>query len=123
MLPEDRDAAAVWDIIKAGGLIRDFVEGMDASAFRQDPKTHFAVIAQIQIIGEATKRLSESFRVRHSSIPWREMAGMRDVLIHAYDRTDLDQIWSVAVRDVPELLAYLEPLLPLDDGAEDLHSQ
>lgn len=116
MLPDDRDLAALWDIHRACSLAQQFVQEQDREAFVQDAMCHFAVIAQIQIIGEATKRLSDAFREVHPDIPWAEMAGMRDVLIHLYDKVDLDEVWLVVTRDIPYLLSKLEVLLPDKDG-------
>lgn len=63
------------------------------------------------VIGEATKRLSDEFRSENSEIQWRLMAGMRDILIHAYDTVDIDEVWKTATKDVPELLSKIQPLL------------
>jgi len=82
MQPEGRDVVTLWDILKASRLIQNFIEGQDRAYFDHTPMCHFAVIAQIEIIGEATKRLSNDFRAAHSSIPWKDIAGMRDILIH-----------------------------------------
>lgn len=63
-------------------------------------KDHFqdAVIRSLEILGEATKRLSPEFRLLHPDLPWRAMAGMRDVLIHAYDQVDLEEVWMAYQR-------------------------
>ena len=66
---------------------------------------------RISIIGEATKRLSDDFRAQHAEVPWKEMAGMRDVIIHDYDEVDLDEVWTVIRENLPQLLADLEPLV------------
>lgn len=65
----------------------------------------------------AAKWLSSRFRDSHAGIPWRQMCGMRDVLIHAYDQVDLGRVWLTATTSVPELSAYLKPLLPPCDSA------
>jgi uncharacterized protein with HEPN domain len=70
-----------------------------------------AVIRQLEIVGEATKRLSEPFRTNHPDIPWQKMAGMRDILIHAYDAVDLDEVWNASTRSIPQLIERLEPLV------------
>jgi len=71
-----------------------------------------AILDQITIIGEATKRLSQPFRQQHPEIPWRDIAGMRDVIVHEYDQVDLDVVWDVIQNRLPELLTLLQPLLP-----------
>jgi uncharacterized protein with HEPN domain len=55
-------------------------------------------------MGEATKRLSPEFRKNHPEIPWRQMAGMRDILIHNYDDLDLDTVWNVATKSIAPLI-------------------
>jgi uncharacterized protein with HEPN domain len=70
------------------------------------------VLHQLLVIGEATKRLSRDFRASHPGIPWTQMSGMRDHLIHGYDDVDLSEVWSTATVDVPKLLAEIEPLVP-----------
>ena len=107
-----RDEASLLDIARAARLVIEFKQGLDKAAFIQDFKTQSAVLHQLMVIGEAVKRLSPDFRIRHPEIPWSLIAGMRDKLIHGYDIVDLDQVWRTAVVDVPDLLSVLEPLLP-----------
>jgi len=109
-----RDAATLLDIVRAARLILEFRQGMDRDAFLRDPKTQSAILHQLLIVGESVKRLSNEFRSRHQEIPFRLIAGMRDKLIHHYDAEDLEEVWRVAERDIPQLLAALEPLLPTE---------
>lgn len=66
---------------------------------------------QIIIIGEAVKRLSTEFRQNHPTIPWKFIAGMRDRITHGYFEVDLEEVWNTVQKDLPELVAYLKPLI------------
>jgi len=120
MPPErfDRDRTSLLDIRIAAGRILQFVSGLDREAFREDLKTRSAVLHQLLVIGEATKRLSDGFRRAHPAIPWAAMAGMRDRLIHEYDEVDLEEVWRTASLDVPQLLEDVSALIPRDEGEQ-----
>jgi len=107
-----RDDATLVDIARAARLTRDFVEGIDQSAFQEDLKTQSAVLHQLLILGEAAKRLSQEFRNAHAQIPWPLVTGMRDKLIHHYEAVDLAVVWNTIQKDLPALLAFVTPLLP-----------
>jgi uncharacterized protein with HEPN domain len=107
-----RDDATLLDIAKAARLVSAFIEGMTKETFLDDIKTESSVLYQLAVIGEAVKRLSQEFRTQHPDIPWQLIAGMRDHLIHSYDAVDWDEVWKTATKDVPDLLAKIEPLLP-----------
>ena len=70
-----------------------------------------AIIRQLEIIGEATKRLSKGLRSRHSEVPWRRMARLRDVLIHDYFGVDLAAVWEITQKDLPQLKGSIEKIL------------
>ncbi len=110
-----RDPAYLIDILQAARLVQIGVEGVSKEALARDWMRLSAVTRQIEIMGEATKRLSKNFKEAHPEIPWRKMAGMRDVLIHAYDNLDIDDIWDTAKEDVPQLVARIEPLITAED--------
>jgi uncharacterized protein with HEPN domain len=106
-----RDPESLIDIITALRRILRYTNGIDRIALENNDEKLSAVLYQITIIGEATKRLSPSLRQQHTEIPWREMAGMRDVIVHEYDQLDFAVIWDVVHNKLPELLTLLEPLL------------
>ncbi len=80
-------------------------------AFLSDPKTQDAVVRNLEVIGEAVKNLSDGFKAGHKNIPWRRIAGMRDKMIHEYFGVDLELVWDVAARELPNLKREIEGLL------------
>jgi uncharacterized protein with HEPN domain len=106
-----RDDAVALDVLRAARLASEFVGGLDRTAFEDDLKTQSAVLHQLLLIGEAVKRLSEEYRSRHPQIPWKQMAGMRDVLIHQYDDVDLDEVWRTVKQELPRLIVLLEKIV------------
>ena len=108
----ERDDATLLDVDKAGRLVRTFIRGFKKKTFLEDIKTQSSVLYQLTIIGEAVKRLSPEFRNTHPDIPWSQIAGMRDHLIHGYDIIDWEEVWNTATKDVPALLSNIKSLLP-----------
>jgi uncharacterized protein with HEPN domain len=107
-----RDDATLLDIVNATRLVVEWTTGLEKDAFLTDRKTQSALERQLEILGEATKRLSMTFRDQHPHIPWRQIAGLRDILIHRYDDVNLDLLWETVAVAIPNLLASLEGLLP-----------
>lgn len=112
MRPEDRDAAYLWDMREAARTTRGLVAGMDLAAFLEDRRTQLAVERALELVGEAARRVSPSFREAHPGLPWRAIVGLRNVLAHDYGEVDPSRVYAVATRDVPALLSALETLLP-----------
>jgi uncharacterized protein with HEPN domain len=107
-----RDDATILDILRAARRAVAFKHGIRKRSFMHDEKSQSAIVHQLLVLGEATKRLSAGFRAHHPEIPWRMMAGMRDTLIHEYDEVDLEEVWKTVTVDLPRLIAQLEPLAP-----------
>lgn len=99
----ENDQASLFDIRDAALAIGEFLQDIDHDKFIEDRKTQSAVIHQLLIIGEAVKRLSEELRANQTEIPWPLIARTRDILIHHYEGVDLEEVWRIAVNDLPEL--------------------
>ena len=112
-----KDKATLLDILKAAHLAIEFRESMNKAAFLGDQKTQASVLHQLLILGEAVKRLSGDFRERHTEIPWKTMAGMRDNLIHAYNDVDIEEVWKTLTVDLPQIISQIEPLVPPEEEA------
>jgi uncharacterized protein with HEPN domain len=111
-----REPAYLLDILYSARLIQDFTQGVSKEDFESDILRQDAIMRRIEIIGEASRRLSDEFRANHPEIPWKSMAGMRSRLIHNYDDVDLNQVWDVVQQDIPALIAQISPLVPPDDS-------
>lgn len=108
----NQDKSYLLDIAKLCRTILRLTDGMNETEFYADERTQLAVLYEITIIGEVVKRLSNDFRQCHREIQWRQIAGMRDRLVHDYDEVNLDLVWQVIENFIPELLDYITPLLP-----------
>ena len=80
-----------------------FVEGLSDETFKGDDKTQYAVIRALTIIGEAVKKIPNSVQNRYPDVPWKMMAGMRDIVIHEYFRVDLKRVFETVRQDLPPL--------------------
>ncbi|MEL6489457.1 MAG: DUF86 domain-containing protein [Cyanobacteria bacterium J06621_3] len=110
-MPRNRDLQWLIDIEEAANKAVRFLQTTSSKAtFADDEKTQSAVIFQLLIIGETTKRLSKEVRHQYPDIPWSLMAGMRDNMIHEYDDIDIDQVWKTVKSDIPILLTDLSSI-------------
>jgi len=91
------------DIIENIVLIENSTKGASKNLFRFDADKRDATLRRLEIIGEAVKNLPESFRKKHPKIPWKDIAGFRDKLTHAYFGVDLERVWNIIKQDIPVL--------------------
>jgi uncharacterized protein with HEPN domain len=80
--------------------------------FFRDAMVQDAVLRNFEVIGEAAKRLDDAYRAAHPDVPWRALAGLRDVLIHQYEGVDLEQVWAIVEKELPALRAAIAAMLP-----------
>ena len=112
-MPHDvapRDAMLVWDIILAGEDALEFVAGMDEAAFHASKLHQNAVIRSLEIVGEASNKLSAEFRLAQQDVPWRKVIDMRSKLIHGYSTVDVEQVWDALNAHLPTLIRALRAL-------------
>jgi len=95
--------------------IEDYVQEIEYEDFMDNHLLQDGVIRQLEIIGEATKRLSEDIKEKYPNISWKDMAGMRDKLIHGYFGVDLDAVWDTAKKDVPRLRNEIEKIMEKEE--------
>jgi uncharacterized protein with HEPN domain len=98
-----RDQAYFFDIAEAARLAVSYVEQTTREEFLSDTKSQDSVIRRLEIIGEAARRISEETRKAYPTLPWKEMIGMRNFLIHDYD-VDIHIVWKTVKKDLPDLL-------------------
>jgi len=98
----------IYDAINKG---ISFINKMSYEEFKEDEKTQFALIRVIEILGEASKKIPSEIKSQNPSIPWREMSGMRDLLIHDYFGVNIEVIWETVKNDLPELKEKVQNLI------------
>lgn len=98
-------------ILESIAFIESYIGDIELKDFIADQQKQDSVLRRLEIIGEAVKNLPESFKLRHRDIPWKQIAGMRDVLIHDYFGVDLLQVWNTVHKELPKLKKELEKII------------
>ena len=111
-----RDRDYVNDLHEAMRRIITYTGGLSYEAFLGDTKTQDAVIRNLQVIGEAAKKVSGRLKRAHPQIPWREMAGTRDRIVHEYFGINYDIVWTVAIDELPALLDQIDAIRATLEG-------
>lgn len=98
------------DILQNMQEAEEFIRGLSREQFAADKKTLNAVLRSIEVIGEAAKNVPEDVRARHPLVPWKEMAGMRDKVIHFYFGVDVETVWLVIKDRIPSIRPVIEQI-------------
>jgi uncharacterized protein with HEPN domain len=106
-----RDKGRIEDIIKYSENIRKMIEGVSFEKFQDDILIYFAVMKNVEIVGEAAFMLSVEFKETHPKTPWKVVQGMRHYLVHGYANIDIHELYSTAVNDIPILKDQAEEYL------------
>lgn len=104
------DSELLCDIKEASRRISVYTDKLSLDEFKKNRKTQDAVIRNLEIIGEATKNLSIALKRKHHNIPWKEMAGLRDRLIHQYFGVNFDIVWKIIRQELPELASRIDKI-------------
>jgi len=105
------DTVTLRQMLDMGREILSLTRGRSAAELRRNRLLELAVSRLLEVLGEAARRVSAGFREAHPELPWTQMIGMRNVLLHAYDDVDLATVWTTIQDDIPRLVQALERLV------------
>jgi uncharacterized protein with HEPN domain len=105
------DKEFLLDILEACKRIKKYVSGLSYEDFFENSEKQDAVIRNIEIIGEAVKKISQGLKDKYKDVSWKDIAGMRDKLIHFYFGVNLEIVWIVATEEIPELESKIKEIL------------
>lgn len=101
----------IGHILECLELIEGYAKGMTKEELSKDELRTDAIVRRIEIIGEAAKNIPNSIKKHHPTVPWRAMAGMRDIIVHQYYGIEVDEIWGVIKKDAPRLKKQMQTIL------------
>ena len=104
------------DILQAIKKIEKYTNGLNCERFRSDEKSVDAVIRNLEIIGEASKNITSELKNKFPQIPWKKMMGLRNIVAHEYFSIDLNIIWEIASKNLPEVKPRIERILKKETG-------
>ena len=111
MKPEERDAAHLWDMLQAARDAQALLEGTSLRAYLADRMRRLALERALELVGEAARRVSESFQRKHPEIEWRAIVGLRNVLAHEYGAIDQERLYRTGIQSVPRLITALQSIV------------
>jgi len=116
MSKKRRDRDYLDDIIEAIELVVAYSKGLTYKSFLEDRKTQDAVVRNLEVIGEASKKISKKLKETYPDVPWKQMAGLRDKLIHFYFGIDYAVVWNVTKKELPKVVKELRVIIKNETG-------
>jgi uncharacterized protein with HEPN domain len=110
-----RDPAWVLDMLQAARKAAEYARGLTESTFKAGSRDQDAIVRQLTILGEAAKRVSAEYRNEHPEIPWKKIAGLRDVVVHDYFHVSIEKVWKIVNEELPSLIDTLEKIVPPEE--------
>lgn len=107
----ERDRVYILDILQSAEIALSYTKGLTKDEFLQNIQCQDAVIRRLEIMGEGARRISPGTRAAHPQIPWKEMIGIRNLIIHEYDDVDMFIVWETIQQNLPDLIVQLKSLL------------
>jgi len=93
----------IEDILESIGLIETYIGDNSKEKLENNQKLKDSIVRRLEIIGEAVKNIPDSFREKYPGVPWKKIAGLRDIIIHTYFDIDSDIVWDIIKKDLPDL--------------------
>jgi len=112
MRPEEGDAARLWDMLQHARAIQALLAGASLDTYLADVGRRLQVERRLEIIGEAARQVSQSYKKSHPEVPWAGIIGLRNVLAHEYAEIDDERVWNIVTTGIPALVTALAPLVP-----------
>ena len=112
-----RDKGRLQDIVEYSANVIQLIDGYDFESLVSDKRTYYAVMKNVEIVGEAAYMLTHAFKNEHPEIPWKTVAGMRHVLVHDYANVVPRILWGTATNDIPQLRKQIISILAETDWA------
>ena len=107
-----RDDAYLFDILDSARMALEYMHNIKAEEFTKNALLQDAVVRRLEIIGEASNRVSSDTQKKYPHLPWQAMKGTRNRIVHEYDSIELDIIWEIVKQDLPILVSELEKIVP-----------
>lgn len=108
----EHDEVRLRHILDEANRVQRFIKNKNRDDLQNDDMLSYAVVRAIEIIGEAASKITSETREAYPQIQWKNIIGMRNRVIHNYENVDLDIVWEVSIRNLPELIAELQNILP-----------